>query len=149
MAALGPLLAALGRSWDDLGTTCKNHQKIDTKNDRFWLPKGVPNGTQIDPKTIPKRTKIDDKNRCEKNTSSRPSWSRLGRILSRFVTDPGVSFIDFSLVFKAFREHRRFSKNITSRAVLDRSKPDFGPTWRPKWLPNGSQNGSKTIKKSC
>ena len=45
--ALGRLLAALGRSWGDLGTTCENHQKIDAKNDRFWLPKAPPNGTKI------------------------------------------------------------------------------------------------------
>ena len=149
---LGGSWRLLDRSWPLLGRSWNNMQK-PSKNRYQQLPilapKGVPNGTQIDPKTDPKRTKIDDKNRCEKNTSSRPSWSRLGRILSRFVSDPGVIFIDFSFVFKAFREHRRFSKNITSRVVLDRSEPDFGPTWRPKWLPNGSQNGSKTIKKSC
>ena len=93
---------------------------------------GSQNGTQREPKSNPKRTKIDDKNQCEKNISSRPSWSRLGTILGRFGTDLGVISIDFSLVFKTFREHQRFSKNITSRAVLDRSKTDFGPTWLPK-----------------
>ena len=89
----------------------------------------APKGSQ---KPNPKPTKIEEKNRCEKNTSSRPSWSRLGTILGRFGTDLGVMFIDLSLVFKAFRENQRFSKNITSRAVLDRSKADFGPTWLPK-----------------
>ena len=93
---------------------------------------GSQNGAQREPKSDPKRTNIDDTNRCEKNTSSRPSWSRLGTILGRFGTDLGVIFIDVSFVFKAFRENQRFSKNITSRAVLDRSKTDLGPTWRPK-----------------
>ena len=46
--------------------------------------------------------KIDDKNRCEKNISSRPSWSHLGTILGRFGTDLGVMVIGFSLVFKSF-----------------------------------------------
>ena len=49
--AFGPLLGGLGRSWGDLGTTCKNHQKNDAKNDRFWLPKGRPKGAKIGPKT--------------------------------------------------------------------------------------------------
>ena len=83
-----------------------------------------------------------------KNTASRPSWSRLGRILSRFVTDLGVIFIDFSLVVKAFREHRRFSKNITSRAVLDRTWADLGRFWSPKCAPNGTQNDSQNHQNS-
>ena len=45
LAALGPLLAALGRSW----TTCKNHPKIDPKNDRFGLQKGCPKRAKIGP----------------------------------------------------------------------------------------------------
>ena len=39
--ALGRSWGALGRSWGDLGTTCKNHPKIDAKNDRLGLPKGT------------------------------------------------------------------------------------------------------------
>ena len=69
---------------------------------------GSQNGAQREPKSDPKRTKIDYKNQCEKNTSSRPSWSRLGTILDRFGTDLGVILIDFSLVSKAFREHQGF-----------------------------------------
>ena len=87
-------------------------------------PKESQNRTQNEPKSM---IKID----ANKNISSRPSWSRLGTILGRFGTDLGVIFIDLSLVVKAFRENQRFSKSITSRAVLDRSKTDFGPTWLP------------------
>ena len=63
-----------------------------------------------------------------KKTSSRPSWSRLGRILGRFETALGLMFIDLSLVFKAFRENSRFSKNRVSRAVLSPTWPVFEPT---------------------
>ena len=74
--------------------------------------------------------KIDAKKTIFK-TILEPSWQDLGKIFGRFGTDLGVIFIVFSLVFKAFREHRRFSKDITSRAVLERSQADFGATWRP------------------
>ena len=144
--ALGRSWAALRRSSNDLGTTCKNHSKIDAKS---MTDLGSQKGSQMAPKSIPKRTKIDDKNQCEKNTSSRPSWSRLGRILGRFGTALGLIFIDFPLVFKAFREHSRFSKNIVSRPVLSPTLVILDRFWRPKRLQDGSQNGSKTIKKSC
>ena len=93
---------------------------------------GSQNGAQREPKSDPKRTKIDDKNQCEKNISSRPSWSRLGTILGRFGTDIGVMFIDFSLVFKAFRENSLFSKIIVSRAILSPTWPILGRFWDPK-----------------
>ena len=163
LASLGPLLAALGRSWEPLGsllaplgllldalrTILEQHAKIIKKSNPKMIDLGSQKGSQMAPKSIPKRTKIDDKNQCEKNTSSRPSWSRLGRILSRFVTDLGVIFIDFSLVFKAFREKSRFSKNSVSRAVLSPTWPILGRFWPPKRLQDGSRNGSKTIRKSC
>ena len=82
---LGPLLGALGRllgrSWPllgDLGTTCKNQSKIDTQNDRFWLPKGRPKRAKIEAKT--------DQNRRQKSMRKKdlfkivlePFWSDLG-----------------------------------------------------------------------
>ena len=116
-ALLGGSWEALGRSWGDLGATCKNHQKIDAKNDRFGVPKASQNGTKIGPQTDKKSMQ---KTKRKKN-EIRPSWDRLGAILGCFVTALGVIFIDFSLDFKAFRENSLFSKNIVSRAVLDRS----------------------------
>ena len=71
---------------------------------------GCQNGAQRDPKSDPRRTKIDDKNQCEKNTSSRPSWSRLGTILGRFGTDLGVIFIDLHLFLKLFVNINDFQK---------------------------------------
>ena len=70
----------------------------------FGSQKGAQKGAQREPKSNPKPTKIEDKNRCEKNTSSRSSWGRLGPIWGRFVAALGLIFIDFSFVFKAFRE---------------------------------------------
>ena len=159
LAALGPLLAALGRSWEPLGsllaplgllldalrTILEQHAKIIKKSNPKMTDLGSQKGSQMAPKSIPKRTKIDDKNQCEKNTSSRPSWSRLGTILGCFGTALGLIFIDFLLVFKAFREQSRFSKNIVSRRVLSPTWPILDRFWHPKWLQNGSQNGSKTI----
>ena len=58
-----------------------------------------------------------------------------------FVTALGLIFIDFPLVFKAFREHELFSKNITSRAVLSPTWPILHRLWPPKCVQNGSQNG--------
>ena len=119
------------------------HQKSTPK----MTDLGSQKGAQREPKSNPKPTKIEDKNRCKKNTSSRSSWSCLGAILGHFGSPLGVMFIDFSLVFKAFRENSRFSKNVASRAVLDRTWPDLGRFWLPKWLQNGSQNGAKNDKK--
>ena len=64
----GASWGALGTSWGALGATLKNHQEIDTENDRFWLPKGCQKGAKIAPKRDPKRTKIEDKIRHEKTT---------------------------------------------------------------------------------
>ena len=160
LTALGPLLgrswAALGRSWAALGSLLAalgailgRHVKIIQKSMPFWCDFGSQRPPQMAPKSDQKATKNRYKNRCEKNISSRPSWNRLGAILGRFVTALGVIFIDFSLVFQAFREHSLFSKNIVSRAVLDRSWPILGRFWPPKWLQNGSQNGAKNDEKTC
>ena len=167
LAALGALLAALGlllgRSWAllggswealgrllaALGAILEKHQKINQKTMPKMTDFGSQKGAQREPKSNPKPTKIEDKNRCEKRTEPKPSWNRFGAILGRFGSPLGVIFIDFSLVFKAFRENSRFSKNSVSRPVLSPTWPILGRFWPPKCVQNGSQNGSKTIKKSC
>ena len=156
LVALGALLGALGRllggSWEllaALGAILERHQKIIKKSMPKMTDFGSQKGAQREPKSSPKPTKIEDKNRCEKNTSSRSSWSRLGAILGHFGSPLGVIFIDFSFVFKAFRENSRFSKNIVSRAVLSPTWPILGRFWPPKSLQDRPQKRSKTIKKSC
>ena len=88
----------------------------------------------------------------KKNTSSRSSWHRFGTILGRFVTALGVIFIDFLLVFKAFREISLFAKNIVPRAVLSPTWPVLGRFWHPKSSPNASpkrlQNDQKSYQKN-
>ena len=96
LGALGPLLgrswAALGRSWAALGTTCKNHQKIDAKNDGF----GPPKASQKPPQMTPKSNQKTIKYRCKKRSESTPPkstkthahahtrCSNISRILTRF-----------------------------------------------------------------
>ena len=118
-APLGPLLGALGEllggSWQlltALGAISERHAKIINKSMPKMIDFGSQKGAQREPKSNPKPTKIEDKNRCEKRTDIRPSWKRFGAILARFGSPLGVVFIDFSLDFKAFREHSLFSKNV-------------------------------------
>ena len=56
----------------------------------------------------PNGAKNDKKTRCKFKSEKVASWSRLGAILGRFPTRLGVKNIDFSLVFKGFRENPRF-----------------------------------------
>ena len=56
----------------------------------------------------PNGAKIDQKKRCKFKSEKVTSWRRLGAILGRFPTRLGVKNIDFSLVFKGFRENQRF-----------------------------------------
>ena len=149
LGPLGRLLEPLGALLEPLRTTCKNHVKIDAKNDRFGPPNGRQKGSQSGPKSDQKSIKNQCKKRTEKNTSARSSWHRLWTILGCFVTALGVMFIDFILAFKAFRENSFFSKHIASRAVLDRTWPDLGRFWPPKWVQNGPKTDPKTIKKTC
>ena len=74
---------------------------------------------------------------------------RFWPLLGRFGSQLGFIFVDFSLVFKAFREHSIFSKNIASRAILDRTWPDLGRFWQPKWSQHGTQKRSKNDPKTC
>ena len=148
-AALGRSWGALGRLLAALGAILEKHQKINQKTMPKMTDFGSQKGAQREPKSNPKPTKIEDKNRCEKRTEPKPSWNRFGAILGRFGSPLGVIFIDFSLVFKAFPENPRFSKNSVSRAVLSPTWPILGRFWPPKRLQDGSQNGPKTIKQKC
>ena len=65
------------------------------------MPKGRHFGSQ-------NGAKIDQKKRCKFKSEKVTSWSRLGAILGRFPRRLGVKNIDFSLVFKGFRENPRF-----------------------------------------
>ena len=110
---------------------------------------GSQKGAQREPKSNPKPIKIDDKNRCEKNTSSRSSWSRLGAILGHLGGYLGSQESSGTVCFNRFREHSRFSNNSVLRAVLSPTWPIVDRFWRPKRLQDGSQNGRKNDQKRC
>jgi len=74
--ALGRSWAALGRSWGDLGPTCKNHPKIDAKNDRFGLPKGRQNGANMRPKSVQKTVRKTNRKNNKNHTKIKPSKSQ-------------------------------------------------------------------------
>ena len=141
MGALGLLLAALG-------AILERHAKIIKKSMPKMIDFDSQKGGQREAKSNPKRSKIEDKNRYEKNTSSRSSWSRFETILGCFLTTRDLKNVVFSLVFKSFREKSLFSKDIASRAVLDRTWPDLGRFWLPFWHLFGAQNGHKTMLKT-
>ena len=80
LGALGPLLgsfwAALGRSWGALGpllaalgAILERHVKINEKSMPKMTDLGSLGAPFWEPKSDPRPTKIEDKNRCEKNTS--------------------------------------------------------------------------------
>ena len=149
-APLGHLLGHLGGLLGLFRLTYKNHLlKIDAQNDRFGPPKASQKPPKMTPKSYQKAIKNHCKKRMEKNTSSRSSWHRFGTILGRFVTALGVIFIDFLLVFKAFREKSLFAKNIVSRRVLSPTWPILDRFWPPNAPNMGPKTDSKTIKKSC
>ena len=100
-AALGPLLAALG-------TILERHAKIMQKSMPKMTDLDSQKGGQREAKSKKKRIKIEDKNRYEKNTSSRSPCSRFGMILGCFLTALELKNVDFSLVFKRFRENSLF-----------------------------------------
>ena len=72
-AALGRSWAALGRSWAALGPLLERHVNIIEKSMRKRPHVGSQKGAKMEPKSTPKRSKIDDKNRCEKRMDIRPS----------------------------------------------------------------------------
>ena len=104
------------------------------------MPKGRHFGSQ-------NGAKIDQKKRCKFKSEKVTSWSRLGAILGRFPRCLGVKNVDFSLVFKGFRENSLFQQKIVSRAVLGPTWHDVGRFWLPFGHLFGTQNGQKTMLK--
>ena len=107
---LGALLGAswgdLGASWGEIGWSWGDFWVISILDDfleRFWEQKGCPKERFLGGKTEQKSIK-------KRGANLRASWSRLGSKLARFPLRLGVKHVDFSLVFKGFREHPRFSQ---------------------------------------
>jgi len=67
--------------------------------------KKVPKGTHFGRQS---GAKINPKSRCKFKSEKVTSWSRLGAILGRCPSRLGVKNIDFSVVFKGFRENPGF-----------------------------------------
>ena len=76
--ALGCSRPLLGHSWAALKTMCKNHQKIDAKNDRFGLPKGSQNETKIAPKSNQKLMQKTKRKKNRHKTVLGLSWEDVG-----------------------------------------------------------------------
>ena len=104
-------------------------------------------GANMEAKLVPKGrhfgsqngAKIDPKSRCEFNNEKVTSWSRLGSIWARFPSRLGDKNVDFSLIFKGFRENQRFWSRWVSKSDL---RPKMEQKWSQNATPNGSPNGS-------
>ena len=96
--------AVLGRNWGGLGATfgaLRFLMIFKSILEAKRVPKGRHFGSQ-------NGAKNDPKSRCKFNSEKITSWSRLGAIWGRFPRRIGVKIVDFSFVFKCFREHLRF-----------------------------------------
>ena len=71
----------------------------------IWGAKRVPKGRHFGSQN---GATIDQKKRCKFKSEKVTSWSRLGAVLGQFPRRLGVKHVDFSLVFKWFRENPRF-----------------------------------------
>ena len=101
---LGRSWAVLGRNWVVLGRLLGHfdfHLFFRTILGAKRVPKGRHFGSQNGAKT-------DEKKRCKFKSEKVTSWSRLGAILGRCPLRLGVKHVDFSLVFKGFRENQCF-----------------------------------------
>ena len=106
-ALSGPLGAILGRLETKLGGLGVTFGAL-----RFLIifltilgAKRVPKGRHLGSQNEAKRNL---KQRCKFKSEKVTSWSRLGAIWGRFPRRLGVKNIDFSMVFKRFRENPRF-----------------------------------------
>ena len=72
--------------------------------------------------------KIFEKSRCKFKTEKIASWNLLGSIWARFPSRLGVKNLDFSLVFKGFRENPRFWWTWVSKNDLG-SKLEQNRAW--------------------
>ena len=142
MGTLGALLAALG-------AILEKHQKINQNLMPKLTDVGSQKGAQREPKSNPKPTKFEDKNRCEKNTSSRSSWSRLGAILGHFASPLGVIFIDFLLFFKSFSWKVTFFNKYRFKSRLEPNLAHLGSILAsqkaPRWVPKATKNDQKNM----
>ena len=105
---LGASWGDLGSSWGEIGWSRGDFwgtSIFDNFWERFWGQKGCPKGGILGAQTEQNSIK---KTRCKFKGEKVASWSRLGAILGRFPRRLGVKNVDFSLVFKGFREHQRF-----------------------------------------
>ena len=134
-------MGALGRSWGDLGTTRNNHQKIDAKNDRFWVPKGPPDGIKIGPKTYKKSMQKTMRKQNRNKTVLGPSWGDLGS----FVVAPGGLFLLFFYWFLKLVVNIRFLKNISFQKP---SWTDLSSIWGRFGCPKGAKMAPKTDQKT-
>ena len=100
-AVLGGFGAVLGRSWRDMLSS----PIFDRFLDRFWSPKGCPQGGFMGAKTGPKSTLKRGRNLRVKKLRL---GSDLGRFWFVFGGCRGGIFVDFVLVFVLFCGHRRF-----------------------------------------
>ena len=110
-ALLGASWSLLGRSWAVLGRNWNGFGRL-LEHFIFQLFFGVILGA----KRVPKGrhfgrqngAKIDPKSRCKFKSEKITSWNRLGSIFARFPSRLEVKHVDFSMVFKGFREHHMF-----------------------------------------
>jgi hypothetical protein len=108
---LGASWSLLGRSWAVLGQNCVVLGRLLGHFIFlmiFWSDFGSKKGAQREAFWEPKRSKNRYKKECKIKSEKVTSWSRLGAILGRFPRRLEVKNVDFSLVFKAFREHPCF-----------------------------------------
>ena len=96
--------AVLGRAWVVLGRLL-GHFDLLLFFGAILGAKRVPKGRHFGSQN---GAKIDQKKRCEFKSEKVTSWSRLGAIWGRFPRRLGVKNVDFSFVFKGFREKQRF-----------------------------------------
>ena len=104
MEPLGAILGRLGAKLGGLGATFGSLRCLMIFQNDFGS-KRVPKGRHVGSQN---GAKIDQKKRCKFKSEYVTFWSRLGAIWGRFPRRLGVKNIDFSLVFKGFRENQCF-----------------------------------------
>ena len=118
----------LEASWDEIGVVLGLLLGYFDLLLFFWMvwgakrhPKGGHFGSQ-------NGVKIFEKSRCKFKTEQIASWNLLESIWARFPSRLGVKNLDFSLVFKSFRENPRFWWTWVSKNDLG-SKLEQNRAW--------------------
>ena len=96
----------------------------------------------MEPKSIPKRSKIEVDFQERKKVVQSASWGSLGAILGHLWRHLGVKQIDLSLV-----KNDDFEEDKRSRRVWDRTWLDFGAKKFPNGRSKGTQEAAKTKQK--